>query len=1007
MSDRLGSVARLNFLGALRIEIGNEAVTPEAERLFAMVVRLSVPLGRITSRQLMMELLWAGADEANARHNLRQTVYKAREMGLVVESGEDGLRLDPRHWSCDWEDPIGDVGGEWLARYAPLFSEEMMAWVTEQRMGVHALIRPRIMRSLQTARSAGDLLAANRYAVQLLGIDELNEEATLTRAEAMAMQGSKVDALKLLDGYLAEIGDAGAGRQAALPAQLLRRRIAEKLPAIAYQSHGRHHGVLVGRVLESKLLTSRLFDARAGRGGGLLVHGPEGSGKSRLLYEMRKSAVLQGMRVVEHGCNSAASAMPFTALRALVSQLMELPGALGISPESLDELRAWRTSNEFAPDDCPLPAIEDLLAAVGEETPLLLLLEHAERIDAESLGRLDRIYRRGVSRYHALVLASSVRRPPPDAPVVLQWLDRLPLRQMTTVDVRAVVTAYAEAEQPRATQDQIACAAIFAEGVPMYGIEMLGLMLDVGSPDVIPWRVQVAVDRALRELSDLQWRVLALASLLGPAARHEVVEASLQVDRGALTEAIDELEASGYLQAEDGRFRVSSLMADGAEVRLTPNVLRMDALRGAEVLAGVCDDALEPQQFYACMQLYVRAREEAKAKEILDRHVGAMLRLDTAQNIVFEMVRVRKHCRTAGFGSLLDTVVDQIRSGAESKRPVDRQTQGRDRPRTLPVISRVAAEVEHSLVSKQLLEDTLSSARNPASRPEHRLAEAVMALYVASNLGDQLSLERAFRAVSEVRYSPDVSAFDVCRAELIFHASSGNKTEALDAAMALAQQARVVADVQLACKGLRNAAEVLSTYGRRTTAKGLLHESRTLAADLEYFAQIAWADIRLADLSIEEMDVEGAVFYLQSASEIVLHHRLLAPLLSADLHLTTCWTSLLQNNFPAAQRAARAVARRLSSSSGTPSFAYLAAKLATRGGAFSKDVRKDLAALRASIGIRPHYPNEPQSIAALLLATRNTDAADSVKELVISQLPRLESNRGTVWPFITQLLADS
>ena len=333
MSDRLGSAARLHLLGALRIEIGNEAVTPEAERLFALLVRLSVPLGRITSRQVMMELLWPGVDEANARHNLRQTVYKAREMGLVVESGEDGLRLDPRHWSCDWEDPTGDVGGEWLAGYAPVFSAEMMAWVTEHRMGVHALIRPRIMRSLQTARSAGDLSMANRYAVQLLGIDELNEEATLTHAEAMAMQGSKVDALKLLDGYLAEIGAAGTGRQAALPVQLLRRRIAEKLPALSYQSHGRHHGALVGRVMESKLLTARLFDARAGRGSGLLLHGSEGSGKSRLLFEIRNSAVLQGMRVVELGCNSAPSPMPFAAMRAMVGQVMELPGAL-----------AWRRS---------------------------------------------------------------------------------------------------------------------------------------------------------------------------------------------------------------------------------------------------------------------------------------------------------------------------------------------------------------------------------------------------------------------------------------------------------------------------------------------------------------------------------------------------------------------------------------------------------------------------------------------------------------------------------------
>jgi len=123
--------------------------------------------------------------------------------------------------------------------------------------------------------------------------------------------------------------------------------------------------------------------------------------------------------------------------------------------------------------------------------------------------------------------------------------------------------------------------------------------------------------------------------------------------------------------------------------------------------------------------------------------------------------------------------------------------------------------------------------------------------------------------------------------------------------------------------------------------------------------------------------------------------------------MTSCWFSLLQNNFPAAQKAVRAVARRLRSSSGTPSLAYLAAKLATRGGSFSKEVRKDLATLKASIGARPLYPNEPLSIAALLLTTRDTDCEESLKDFVTAQLPRLMSDRGVVWPFITRLLRNS
>ncbi len=1005
MSDRLSSIARLQFLGTQRIEIGNEALTPEAERLFAMIVRLSIPLGRMMSRQTMMDTLWPGADDANARHNLRQTVYKAREMGLVVESGEDGLRLDPRHWSCDWDDPVGEVGGEWLAGYEPLFSEELMAWVTAQRLGVHALIRPRIIRSLQTARSAGDLVVADRYAAQLLGIDELNEEATLTRAELMAMQGAKVDALKLLDGYLAEIGRVSTGRDAGLPAQLLRRRIAEKLPSIAYQSGGRHHGPLVGRVTESRTLTAGLFDARAGRGGGFLLHGPEGSGKSRLLHELRKSAVLHGMRVLEHQCGTAPSATPFAMLRMVVRRLLELPGALGVTPEALEVLREWLMSRDFAPDDCPMAEIEDLLAAVSEETPLLVEVEQADRIDAESLGRLDRLYRRGVSRYHLLVLASATQRTPSDAPVVLQGIERISLRPMSAVDVRAVVTAYAEAEQPRATQDQIACAAVFAEGVPMYGIEMLGLMLDSGSPDVIPWRVQVAVDRALRDLSELQLRLLTLAGCLGEGSRHEVVELALQVERPALALAIDGLESWGYVQADEGMLRASTLMSDGAELRLKANVVRMDALRAAQLLLATCESELQPVEFYACLRLFVRARQEVRAQAVLDRHAGALLRRDTAQCVVFELMRLRKVCRSAGLGGVIDAIVDQVRSGAESRRPTTRALKNLYRPRSMPPVSLALTAAEHSLIDREMLVASLREARNLSLTPAARLTEACVALQHASNLFDSNGLRRAHQAVNAVRHSPDVNPFDLCRADVIYFASTGDRPSALIASEKLRDASRAVSDIQLACRGLRNAAEVFFTYGEPDTSQALLHEARILALELQYFSQVAWSDIRLAELCLYDMDPEGADTYLESATEIIVRNRISTPLISADLHLFDCWTAISKGDASRAQRSARVVIRRLANQkTGTGFIARLGVRLATRGGSFSGEVVKNVQLLKASVNAQPFYPNEQLTLAALTITTRDTPLASEMSAFVRAQFPRITAAGRQVWPLIIQNL---
>ena len=1006
MADRSSYGARVQFLGAQRIEIGNEVVTPEAERLFAMIVRLSVPLGRITSRQTMMDTLWPGSDDANARHNLRQTVYKAREIGLVVESGEDGLRLDPRHWSCDWDDPEGDVGGEWLADYEPAFSEDLAAWVTSQRIGVHALIRPRIMRALQRARSAGDLLRADRYAAQLLQIDELNEEATLTRAELLAMQGAKVDALRLLDAYLNEIGRLGAGKDAALPAHLLRRRIAEKLPVVSYQNGVKHHGPLVGRERELKRLVAGLFDARAGRGGAILLHGPEGSGKSRLLHEVKKSAMLQGMRVIEMSVESIPSPMPFQTLRRLVERLLELPGALGVSPEALGRMREWLRRGDSDSYHCPAFEIEDLFASVSEETPCSIQLEHSERIDAESLAQIDRLYARAQRRHHAFLMTSSTPTMPVNSPIDIQWIERLALRPMNTADLQSLLAAYAAEEQPRATQDQISFASLFAEGVPMYGIEMLGLILDSGSPDKIPWRVKVAVDRASRELTELQLRLLLLCVSLGASARQSVLADALNAAASEFADALDGLETRGYVNCIEGVLFASNLLSTPAQKRLRAGVVRMDALSAARALTSDSVSAYACDDVFARIRLLIHAMDERTAYRVLDENAGSLVRKETAGQLVFQLSRLEEIATTKPLRALLGSIIDQIRIGSESRRRPQLASRDYLQASSLPNISEGAVEAEHSYVSHAFLAKARTAARNPRTGAARRLSEATTALIAAANLGEREAMENAFEAVNAVRYSPDVNRFDLHRAELIYFASFGDRTKALACAKRVAEESRTVSDVHLACKGFRNAAEAMALFGEIGDAQSMIHEARALAVELQYPAQIASADVRLADLAIEVMDTEGARTYLASAEQIIFEYRLTMRVLLADVNFHSCWEALMREDLQKAAKAAKAVVRLLRDQKlGVSLSALLGVQLATHRGRVTKETHSAFERLKASIGSTPYNANEQRSLAALLLFARNTGELSEVSEFVGAQVLRLEAAGRTVWPYLLTSLS--
>jgi AAA ATPase domain len=1007
MPNRSTSSARLEFLGPQRILIGREQVSHDSERLFAMLVRLSVPLGRIASRQTIVEAVWPESDEASARHNLRQTVYKARELGLIVEASEDGLRLDPRYWSCDWEDPQGDVAGQWLEGYNPSFSESLDAWVSSQRIGVHALIRPRIIRALQAARAAGDLMRADQYAVQLLGIDELNEEATLTRAEWLVMHGAKSDALRLLDAYLNEIGRMHNGADAALPAMLLRRRIAEKLPAVAYRYGSKHHGSLIGRAREMQKLSAGLFDARAGRGGAFMIQGGIGTGKTRLLYETKLSAVLHGMQMLDIVCETSRGAVPFAAMRTIVTAVLKLPGGCAVSPEALATLNTWLTSEDFAPDDCPLAEIEDLLEAVSEETPLLLMVEHAHRMDAKSLSALDRAYRRGLNRHHMMVMTASTRAVPMNEPVELEWLERLALRPMSSVDVRSVVTAYADQELKRATAEEIRFASVFAEGVPMYGIEMLGLMCDKGSPDKIPWQVQLALDQAGRELSELQLRVLTLGGLLGNAARQLVVTAALKVTAEELAEALDGLETPGYVQCEEGVLQVSGLMADEAAKRVRASVKRMDALRAATALVAVMKEEENVGLFFAALQAYVTATEEGRAAKLLDKWAGWLLRSATADEVIFGIERAERFSSSSRLTSMLTTVRSRVEAAAKG---VTSPTMGSEFV-AVPASMVQAADGASAMSDDRALasgfQRTFARARDVRRRPEQRVADAVRAMMYADNMHDRKMLDAAYSITQSLQHCPKVQRFDLARAALIYGSSKAECSEQISNAAVVAKESRRLQDVALACQGFRNAGDATWDLGRYSLSAGYFHEALDLARHHGYPRQVMYAELSLADCALMLGDLDGIEAHICSAEDQRGLLEVADYIIDADIAGLRCWDAVLRGDFSRASKHARSLTTLIGKRAiGQPLENAAISRLAATGAVWNSRTPSDFDMCCTCLSRGNNHGTQQWNAAALLLSTRGRAERARARQVVVEWIQRVQARGVLVWDLTQSLLND-
>ena len=279
-----------------------------------------------------------------------------------------------------------------LPGYVPSFSAAYCEWVDRARDEVHARLRPFLLTRLANLRARGKWTDMDTAARQCLQVDPLNEEATLALAEATALGGNKAVAVQILDRFLRDL-ESGP-REIRVPANLLRKRITERLPE---PYAGSADACFVGREELVTQLTSQLRESRLGRGGGWYLWGSAGIGKTRVALELIKLAALDGINSLRIVCQPADATTPLSISCGIANKLLELPGALGCAPSSRECLLSL-TQEAFSLDTRVIQAerhdahdrlfharfrraVIDLVGAVCDEKPLLLIVEDAQSLD--------------------------------------------------------------------------------------------------------------------------------------------------------------------------------------------------------------------------------------------------------------------------------------------------------------------------------------------------------------------------------------------------------------------------------------------------------------------------------------------------------------------------------------------------------------------------------------------------------------------------------------------------
>jgi DNA-binding CsgD family transcriptional regulator len=379
---------------------------------------------------------------------------------------------------------------------------------------------------------------------------------------------------------------------------------------------------LYDRAREVARIGGRLAEARDGDGGLIVIEGPAGIGKTRLLQEVRVRAERTGMTVLAGRGYELERGFAFGVLR----QALERPLA-ELDPAEREAVTAGPAAHALALFDPTRSVVSTesllhgafwLLANLAERSPVVLAVDDAHWADESSMTALGYLARRIEQLPVALVITS--RPPEPDAP---------------RSHVALVADAAAEHLTPAPLGEE-AVAALFASDEP----EFVKAALDAtgGNPFLLQQLLrELGSERdpaavAQVEPRELGRMVLARVSeharafayalvVLGDRATPAECAALAELDDS--TEAVDELVGAGVLTEDaDPGFR-HPLIAAAVDAGLSPARRATWHRRAADLLR---DSGADIERVAVHLAAWPPAADHAVAETLFDAAMLALAR---------------------------------------------------------------------------------------------------------------------------------------------------------------------------------------------------------------------------------------------------------------------------------------------------------------------------------------------------------------------------------------------
>jgi DNA-binding SARP family transcriptional activator len=572
----------IQLLGRFVVMVEGRTVPASAwrhRRAAGLVKLLALASGHRVHREQMIEALWPHLPPVGGERNLHKAIHLARRgigdpSAITLSSQEVGfggdVAVDVERFEREAELALGspDQGG--CASAASLYTGELLPEDRYEEWTQPARERLRLL-------CLGLLRCAERWG-DVLEVEPLDEEAHRALMRAYANAGNRAAALRqfrrLKDLLGKELGLRPDPESVALYEEIVRGPAAVAPVESTAPMVGRK------RELASALATLGRLDAR--RGGGLLVSGDAGIGKTRLCDALLARASAAGRTTLRGATRVEEGVLPYApiveALDRLLLERSDLAAALSDGAQAeIARLTAASPAPVAEADPGTVrrrlfSAVAQLMSAAARERGAVVLLEDLHAADDATVQLAHYLVR--TSRFQPLLVVLSYRAAgvsPALAQVRASLLAEgtateialgpLPLDAAASV----VERVHGSAVPPEAIE------AIWrkAEGNPFF-IRELASAIEADGTVVVPERLYDILQARLLGLDPGVRALVERAAVTGDEFTADEFAAVGGVDEAAAFDALDRLLGAGFIVERGGGYRFAHTLLREALAHALP-----------------------------------------------------------------------------------------------------------------------------------------------------------------------------------------------------------------------------------------------------------------------------------------------------------------------------------------------------------------------------------------------------------------------------------------------------